>query len=95
LLLAGFKKKTALLMNFLTALTAIAGGVIGFFWANHSDNFIKILLPFAAGGFIYIAASDLIPEIRKTTKIKESIGTLIVFLLGIGFIYLMKFIGTE
>lgn len=95
LLMAGFKKKKALLMNFLTALTAMAGGVIGFFLANHSDNFIKILLPFAAGGFIYIAASDLLPEIRKTTKLKESVGTMLFFLLGIGFIYLMRFLDVE
>ncbi|MBI5071531.1 ZIP family metal transporter [Candidatus Falkowbacteria bacterium] len=95
LLFAGFKKKTAILMNFLTALTAIAGGMIGFFWASYSDNFIKILLPFAAGGFIYIAASDLIPEIRKTVKFKESISTFVVFLIGIGFIYLMKFLDVE
>ncbi len=95
LLYSGFKKKKALLMNFLSAVTAVAGGVIGYFWANASDNFINILLPFAAGGFIYIAASDLLPEIRKTTKVKESIGTLIMFILGIAIIYLMKFLDVE
>ncbi len=95
LLYAGFKKKRALLMNFLTALTAVGGGIIGYFWASHSDSFIKILLPFAAGGFIYIAASDLLPEIRKTTKIKESVSTFIVFLLGVGMIYLIKFFHAE
>jgi len=95
LVFSGFKKQKALLMNFLTALTAMAGGVIGFFWANHSDNFIKILIPFAAGGFIYIAAADLLPEIRKATKWKESIGTLVMFILGIGFIFLMRFLEVE
>lgn len=95
LLYSGFKKKKALLMNFLSAVTAVAGGVIGYFWANASDNFINILLPFAAGGFIYIAASDLLPEIRKTTKVKESIGTLVMFILGIALIYLMKFLDVE
>ena len=95
LLYAGFKKRRALLMNFLTAVTAIVGGVVGFFWASYSGNFIKVLLPFAAGGFIYIAASDLLPEIRKTVKLKESISTFLVFLLGIGFIYLMKFLDIE
>lgn len=95
LVFSGFKKQKALLMNFLTALTAMAGGVIGFFWANYSDNFIKILIPFAAGGFIYIAAADLLPEIRKATKWKESLGTLVMFILGIGFIFLMRFLEVE
>jgi zinc and cadmium transporter len=92
LLFAGFKKKKALLVNFLTALTAMAGGIIGFFLVNYSEAFTKVLIPFAAGSFIYIAASDLVPEIRKVVRLKESISTLIVFLAGIGFIYLMKFV---
>jgi len=92
LLYSGFKKGTALLMNFLTALTAVLGGIVGFFLANYSESFVKILLPFAAGGFIYIAASDLLPEIRKVKQLKSSIITLLVFLLGIGIIYLMNFL---
>lgn len=90
LLLAGFKKKKALMMNFLTALTAVAGGIIGYFLSTYSDLFIKILIPFAAGGFIYISASDLLPEIRKEAHISKSISTLIFFLLGILLIYLMR-----
>jgi zinc and cadmium transporter len=95
LISAGFKKKRALLVNFFAALTAIAGGVVGFFLAGYSREFIKILVPFAAGSFIYIAASDLLPEFRKETKTKESVISLLMFLAGIGIVYLMKFIGTE
>ena len=91
LLLAGFTKKKALMMNFLIALTAVLGGIVGFFLSSYSDSFINILSPFAAGGFTYIAAPDLIPEIRKETKAKESIRTLIFFLLGVILMYLMKF----
>ncbi|MBU1146675.1 ZIP family metal transporter [Patescibacteria group bacterium] len=95
LLYAGFKKREALLVNFLSAVMAVAGGIIGYFLANASENFINILIPFAAGGFIYIGASDLLPEIRKTTKLKESVGTLVMFVLGIAIIYLMKFLDVE
>lgn len=95
LLYAGFKKKKALFINFLSAATAVAGGVIGYFLASASENFINILIPFAAGGFIYIAASDLLPEIRKTNKVKESISTLVMFILGIFIVYLMKFLDVE
>jgi zinc and cadmium transporter len=92
LLLAGFSNRKALLMNFIIALMAVCGGIVGFFLASYSSNFINILIPFAAGGFIYIAASDLIPEIRKETNIKRSIKTLLFFLLGMILIYLMKFL---
>jgi zinc and cadmium transporter len=95
LLYSGFQKRKALLMNFLSAVTAMVGGIIGYFLANASENFINILIPFAAGGFIYIGASDLLPEIRKTNKIKESIGTLAMFVLGIAVVYLMKFLDVE
>jgi zinc and cadmium transporter len=95
LLYSGFKKRRALFMNFLSGVTAVAGGVIGYFWASSSENFINILIPFAAGGFIYIGASDLLPEIRKTTKIKESVGTMVMFILGIAVIYLMRFLDVE
>jgi zinc and cadmium transporter len=95
LLYSGFQKRKALLVNFLSAVTAMVGGIIGYFLANASENFINILIPFAAGGFIYIGASDLLPEIRKTNKIKESIGTLAMFVLGIAVVYLMKFLDVE
>jgi len=95
LLYSGFQKRKALFLNFLSAVTAVAGGVIGYFLANASENFINVLIPLAAGGFIYIGASDLLPEIRKTNKIKESIGTLAMFILGISIVYLMRFLDVE
>jgi zinc and cadmium transporter len=61
----GFKKKKAVWFNFLTALTAILGAVIAFTVGTTLEGFIPLLIPFAAGNFIYIAGSDLIPELRK------------------------------
>jgi len=83
LIYAGIEKKKALFFNFLTALTAILGGTIGYFLFSFVRAQTSFLIPFAAGGFIYIAASDLIPEMRKETDKKESFLTLTVFLLGI------------
>jgi len=88
----GFKKTKALFLNFLTALTAVFGGIIGYFLANYSKLTAELLLPFAAGGFIYIAASDLIPEIRKETQLKKSILYFGVFILGILLMAGVKFI---
>lgn len=83
LLHAGFDRRTALFFNFLTALTAILGGIIGYLISVRSETFIAYLLPFAAGGFIYIAASDLMPELRKETNLKKSMISFGIFLAGI------------
>ena len=61
----GFDKKKAVWFNFLTALSAILGAVIAFVVGSTLEGFIPLLIPFAAGNFIYIAGSDLIPELRK------------------------------
>jgi len=86
----GFKKGKALLLNFLVGLTAIIGGILGFYLINYSQTASLFLIPFAAGGFIYIAASDLVPELRKETKFSTTILTLITFILGILIMYLAK-----
>ena len=77
----GFKKSRALFLNFLTALTALLGGIIGYFIS--SESVIGFFLPFAAGGFIYIAASDLIPELKKEVDFKKYILHFIIFIDGI------------
>jgi len=92
LLYGGFEKRKALILNFLTALTAIAGGIIGFFITTMVDDVKLFILPFAAGGFIYIAATDLIPEIRKETSLKKSMIYFGIFILGIFIMYAATFI---
>jgi len=93
LIYGGFKTSKALLFNFISAITAILGGISGYFLSSYLKNQLIMLLPFAAGGFIYIAASDLIPEIRKESNIKKSFVNMIVFVIGILIVYsLMVFI---
>jgi len=83
LVYGGFNKFKALLLNFLVAMTAIIGGIVGYYLSTMIEQSAIFLLPFAAGGFLYIAASDLIPEIRKEKVLRKSITTFTVFLLGI------------
>ncbi len=83
LLHGGFSRKKALLINFATALTAVLGAVIGLLLAGFISGIEFILVPIAAGGFIYIAGSDLIPELHKEFQLKKSIWQLIAFILGI------------
>jgi zinc and cadmium transporter len=93
LVYGGYTKSKALFLNFICALTAVAGGVLGYFLSSYSESALYFLLPFAAGGFIYIAASDLIPEMRKEISIKKSFINLGIFILGILIMYLVKFLG--
>lgn len=81
----GFKKKKALLYSFLTQATCILGGIVGFLTLTKINIVSSFLIPFAAGGFIYIAASDLVPEMHRMYqgKFKESLKTISVFIAGI------------
>ena len=90
LLHSGMKKRKAILMNFVTALAIIIGGLLGFSISSVASNFVQILLPIAAGGFIYIASSDLIPELRKIDDPKKSASTFAVFLFGILLMWIAK-----
>lgn len=80
----GFSKKKALLLNFLTALTAVVGVIITFVIGNSVDGAVSALIPFAAGTFIYIAGSDLIPELHKENKLSQTLPQVLFFLVGIG-----------
>lgn len=92
LIYGGFSKLKALSYNMLTALTAIVGAILGYFLSTQTDNFTAMLLPFTAGGFIYIASSDLIPELHKEEDGKKSFVSLIFFLVGIGLMFGLKFL---
>lgn len=92
LLYSGFSKSKAILSNFLVAIFAVLGGVIGYYLSFQLDAFIPWLLPFAAGGFIYIGASDLLPEVRKEESLKKSLISFMIFLLGILLMFAIKFI---
>lgn len=83
LIYGGFSRMRALMYNFISALFAVLGAFIVLFFGENSGNLVNFLIPFAAGGFIYIASSDLIPELHKSVEIEKSIRQIIMFILGI------------
>ncbi|MCX6710207.1 MAG: ZIP family metal transporter [Candidatus Woesearchaeota archaeon] len=87
----GEKRKKALLYNFLAQLTCIIGGIIGYFFSAGS-SFSTYMLPIAAGGFIYISASDLIPELHKEADLKKSMLAFGMFVIGMAFMLATKFL---
>jgi zinc and cadmium transporter len=84
----GWSKRRALLLNVLSALTFLAGSLIAYAASFSID--VAWLVPFAAGNFLYIGASDLVPEIKEHQGAKTSLVHLTAFLAGIGMLYLAR-----
>lgn len=89
LLHSGYTRSRALFFNFLSALMAVAGVLLGLAAGSTAAQFIDWTLPLAAGLFIYLASSDLVPELHKH---RDSNGLqLIAILVGLGAMYLLLF----
>ena len=87
LVYGGFRRYRALAANFLTALTAFGGVMISYYFSAQIQNFAAYLIAFGAGGFIYLAASELIPEIQEERNIGKSISQFVLFILGLALIW--------
>lgn len=90
LVYGGLSKEKALFYNFISALSAILGAVLGYFIAGREAGFSHFILSLTAGGFIYIATSDLIPEIHKESNRRRSNLAFLAFLFGIGLMALAR-----
>lgn len=85
---SGWKKKRALLYNFFSSLTFLAGGLITYFISSKVD--VSFLIPFAAGNFIYIGATDLIPEVNKHSTLINNIFHFLFFAMGILILFVLS-----
>jgi len=86
---SGYSVKKALWLNFLSALFAILGTAIALFVGTKSGFLTSWLIPISAGGFIYIAMSDLIPEMHKVKSTKESVIQILAVLVGLGSMFIL------
>ncbi|MFC1697965.1 ZIP family metal transporter [Nanoarchaeota archaeon] len=90
LLYSGWSKRKALIFNFISALTAFVGVFLGIFLIGKINNgFTSFIIPFAAGNFLYIAASNLLPQLHRHCKLKDSLVHLLAILIGIGIVVLI------
>ncbi len=92
LLYSGLSKTKALLLNFASAAVAIVGAIVGLLFSSASDTFSQFILPFAAGGFVYIAGSNLIPELHKHGEVEESIWHFVALVIGIALMVAITFL---
>jgi zinc and cadmium transporter len=89
LLYAGFSKSKALFFNFISGCFAILGTVAALMIGARVESFSLLMLPLAAGGFIYIAGSDLVPELNRESDLGKSIVQLIGIIIGVGLMLLL------
>jgi len=76
----GWTARNALLFNVLSALTFLVGGLVTYFAAARID--VSFLVPFAAGNFLYIGASDLVPEVNKHDNLAVNLVHFAAFVAG-------------
>ncbi len=87
----GFDRVRALLLNFGAQLTAFIGALIILLLNFKGANVTTYLLPFTAGGFIYIAGTDLMPELKKETELMHTLVQFISILTGIALMLLLLY----
>ena len=82
LLDAGYTRRRALMLNALSSLASVAGGVLGYFALRAAQHALPYILALAAAGFIYIAVADLIPNLHRRFAVKDALSQ--VALIGLG-----------
>jgi zinc and cadmium transporter len=90
LLDAGFSKWAALFFNFLSACTAIVGTIVVLVLGTRVEQVNSLMLPFTAGGFVYLAGADLIPELNKESDVFRSFAQFGAIVFGVGIMILIK-----
>lgn len=83
LVYGGLKRTQALLFNFITALTAVVGAILFYFFSETFTILTPIAAAFAAGNFIYMATADVIPELDHEKDPKKVIGHSFLLIAGV------------
>lgn len=92
LVYGGMRPRKALYLNLCSGLTAIFGALIALALNNFVDVLTGYLLPFAVGNFLYIAGSDLVPELKDEKDLGESLIQLFVMIVGVILLYALTFV---
>ena len=95
LIYAGFDKTRALILNFAASLSVVLGGLFAVFYLEAVDALSGFLIAFSAGAFLYLAASELIPELQEEKDFSRSLMQFAVFLLGLAVIWYLGIVFHE
>ena len=86
LLNAGFSRTRAYVYNLICSLMAVLGGVVGYVTLERGLEWLPYVLVFASSGFIYIAVSDLMPQMQRRASMKETIPQVLLIGLGVAIV---------
>jgi zinc and cadmium transporter len=86
LIKSGYPRKKALLLNLLSGSSALVSGVAAYFLLEQMEAYIPYALAIAAASFLYVSMADLIPEMHKETKPRESVIQLLLIITGVALI---------
>lgn len=92
LLHSGYSKAQALLLNLISSLATLIGGVLAYFALQSAQGAVPILLALASASMIYIAVADLIPGLHKRTQLRDTIQQVILIAAGVGTVGLVGMI---
>jgi zinc and cadmium transporter len=92
LLHSGYTKARALVLNMLSSLASLAGGVLGYFALQSIDGAVPVLLGIVAASMIYVAVADLIPGLHKRTELRSTVSQVVLIALGVGSIALARLV---
>jgi len=83
LLNAGYTRRRAFVFNLVSGSSAVIGGVVGYFVLDALEELLPYALLLAASSFIYIALSDLLPEMMRRSRLAQSLPQVGLVLLGV------------
>lgn len=89
----GWKPRNALLWNVLSGSTFLVGGLVAYAASRRID--VTWLVPLAAGNFLYIGASDLVPEVNRSESLGTNLLHFVVFAAGLGLLAVLAAHGAE
>lgn len=90
LLHSGYSKAQALMLNLVSSLATLVGGVLAYYALQSMQSHISTLLALAAASMIYVAVADLIPGLHKRTQLKDTIQQVLLIVAGVSSIYIVN-----
>ena len=93
LIKGGFSRKKALFLNFVTALTSFLGAIFTLILSTIISGAMPFVLAFSIGSFLYIAGTDLLPELHKSFTPKKAVSEFFAIVLGVAVMAALLLIG--